>query len=461
MGMGTGTGTNSSSGGGAGSSASGGATAPSAMAAPDGGLGADGRIVTECQGFPLTGIKYSPGGTTLPNKCAAFDATLNNPYAVRCIDAMPNFKTQFPGDQYCILPPPPDKGIQIGFHPQGSAYWQQMWAGDFSGYNNPSSDWIVKPNGEITQNYIGPAGSSSANKYYRTQFRMRTGSHHNIITLHSGSSMSGWEPLAGPGVEALPGLFDTSAGSLIGIIGGQQRPDDGNPMTLDKPKDDAGYYLDWPANPTVLFNMHHINPNSVPILREGWVNLWWESDATVLVSWYMGLPSSQLAGLNVAPGATADMHYSWAISGSPHRLIRVFGHRHFWTTDFASWITRSGSTTPEPIYESFNWSEMPTYPYNSEVQNPMFNPSTRSDGAVSGKVTLNPGDTLHFNCHIVYTDARAAMNSNAPMPETNGALHFANEAFKAEMCIEYGQIQGGPIGLPSNDSSPIPDFAKQ
>ena len=46
-------------------------------------------IAPNCQGFPLEGLQYSPGGSALPNKCVPFDVTTNNPYAVRCIDAIP------------------------------------------------------------------------------------------------------------------------------------------------------------------------------------------------------------------------------------------------------------------------------------------------------------------------------------------------------------------------------------
>src|SRR5688572_27964352 len=56
-----------------------------------------GAIPEECQGFPLAGLKYSPGGEVLPNVCEPFDATTNNPYAVRCIDAYPEFDSGFPG----------------------------------------------------------------------------------------------------------------------------------------------------------------------------------------------------------------------------------------------------------------------------------------------------------------------------------------------------------------------------
>src|SRR5262249_16259889 len=113
--------------------------------APRAGLGPDGRILSECQSFALVGLKYTPGGSVLPNKCGPFDPTTNNPYAVRCIDAMPSYKTRFPGDQYCVLPPPPDQGIQVGLHPQGQSYWDQMWAGDYSGYDNPAADWVLQP----------------------------------------------------------------------------------------------------------------------------------------------------------------------------------------------------------------------------------------------------------------------------------------------------------------------------
>jgi hypothetical protein len=73
---------------------------------------------------------------------------------------------------------------------------------------------------------------------------------------------------------------------------------------------------------------------------------------------------------------------------------------------------------------------------------------------------LNPGDQLHFNCHIDYTDQRAATNPNAPTPESNGPLRFANETFKAEMCLLYGNSTG-QLGFPAADASPLPSFAAQ
>jgi hypothetical protein len=94
------------------------------------------------------------------------------------------------------------------------------------------------------------------------------------------------------------------------------------------------------------------------------------------------------------------------------------------------------------------------------VTNPTPNAATRTDGAASGIVMLEKGDQLHFNCHIDYTNARAATNPNAPSPEANGTLKFADETFKAEMCLLYGNTTGQLL-FPSPDSSPLPAFATQ
>jgi hypothetical protein len=414
-------------------------------------------IPTACQGFPLEGLKFSPGGTVLPNKCMPYHPTTNNPYAVRCIDAIPGFKTQYPGDEYCILPPPPELGMQVGLHPQGDVdtYWQKIWAGDYSAYTNPPDKWAIEPGGEMTQNYRGHSTNTEPKNYYRTYFRMRTGSHHNIITMHESTDPDGW--IEGVG-DALPGLFDSSSGAIQGVLGGQQRPDDSTPYSLEKPPEDAGLYLTFPANIRIIFNMHHFNFTDKTIVREGWSNIWFEQDATVKASWYMGLAPLQLIGLSLSPNQTADYHYAWSVAGDV-RLIRVFGHRHFWTPNFSTWIERAGGQT-ELVYQSYDWQDMPTYRYDSVVKNPPLDPMGKTDGAVSGVTMLHAGDKLHFNCHITFTDAHAATDEDAPTPRELGTLRFANQAYTGEMCIQFGNVSGGSLGLPGEDSVAVPDFAK-
>jgi hypothetical protein len=69
-----------------------------------------------------------------------------------------------------------------------------------------------------------------------------------------------------------------------------------------------------------------------------------------------------------------------------------------------------------------------------------------------------PGQKIHFNCHIVYTDERAK-SEGPPMPSEKGTLRFANEAFTAEMCILFGSTTNVQLLSPSVDSSKLPDFA--
>jgi hypothetical protein len=253
-------------------------------------------------------------------------------------------------------------------------------------------------------------------------------------------------------------LFDASSGAVIGVLGGQQRADDSTPVTLEAPPEDEGVYLTFPTNPAIIFNMHHFNITDGPILREGWSNIWWQENATTAAVWYMGLEPTQVIGLSVGPNMTADYQYVWDI-GADTRLLRVFGHRHFWTTNFSSWIERAGGET-ELAYQSYDWSDMPTYRYDSVVKNPELSPDAKTDGALSGVVMLHAGDKLHFNCHIEFTDTRKALDEHAPSPSQIGTLRFANEAYNGEMCIQFGNVVGPSLGLPGIDTSPLPDFAK-
>ncbi|MEY4578141.1 MAG: hypothetical protein RL701_2844, partial [Pseudomonadota bacterium] len=413
-----------------------------------GGAGAAGGGVNDpaaCRGFSFEGLVYSPGGEVLPNKCMPYNATTNNPYAVRCIDAWPWYKTQFPGDQFCILPPPPDKGLQYGVHPQGKQWFAQVSKGDMSGYAKPSAEWIMKAGDEVEMNYQTGATNTKPQNFYRNNVRMRPGSHHMIISTSDASMpqerWTGGSPA---------GLFSGTS------LPGAQRPDENAPKSMEKPKEDEGLYSLLPANPGITFDMHHFNATGGDILKEAWTNLWWESDARVQTKGILGLELSQVATMAIAPGSTTDFHYSWNID-SPIRLVTAFGHRHAWTSNFSSWIENKDGKL-DIVYQSFAWTDEPTYRYDSITQNPVPTPDKRVDGAFTGILTLQPGQKLHFNCHIEYTEERAKAQ-NAPSPAKIGTLHFANEAFTAEMCILFGSTAGTALPTPAIDVSKLPDFA--
>jgi hypothetical protein len=396
----------------------------------------------ETQGLKLEGLMYSPGGTMLPHPCEPFDPTTNNPYAVRCVDAWPSYDSGFLGDEYCILPPPPDKGVQIGVHPQGKQWFEQVSQGDMSGYTSASGQFVMPAGAEGEVNYITGATNPAAGNYYRSYVRMRSGSHHMIV-YHGPSSAA--QEVWGPGGPQLGGQ---------NRVPGAQRPDQNTPVTLEKPAEDAGLYSVFPAMPSVTYNMHHFNSTDQMILRENWTNLWWETeDATTEL-----LPISGIdIGIIVTPGQTVDLHNVYQIS-QPTRVVDLFGHRHVWTPNFSAWVERPGGET-EIVYQSFDWFDQPTYRYDSIAQNPAPAPDARTDGAKSGQLVLQPGESLHFNCHIAFTDARAAAEG-APMPAEVGVLRFANEAFTGEMCILFGTTAGVRVPTMARSASPPKDFAQ-
>lgn len=404
-------------------------------------------ITKDCQGFPLEGLTHSPGGNVLPNKCAPFHATTNNPYAVRCVDAWPWFKTDYMGDQFCVLPPTPGQGIQLGHHPQGEddAWFKAVSMGDMSGYEKQAipPGWLLEPAAEEERN-INIRHSNEGGNYWRTYNRMRGGSHHMISSTTTSTDTFKW----GPGSPEI--------GGGGGRVPGSQRTDDNTPGSMDVPEEDVGLYSAISPNVTVVYNMHHFNPTDKPILKEAWQNLWWTKDAKQQVGGVGGLAFDQVAGVFAQPGEIVDVHYSKSIPGDV-RVITLFGHRHAWTTNFSVWVER-GSAEPEIIYQSFDWFDEPTYQYNSQVKNPVPAWKNRADGAHSGILNLKAGDELHFNCHIEYTAERAKEENSPVTPQQNGPLRFANEAFTAEMCILFGGAVGSS-GSPVREGAP-PDFAK-
>jgi hypothetical protein len=388
---------------------------------------------------------HSPGGDVLPNKCEAYHATLNNPWAVRCVDAWPWFKTKFPGDNYCVLPPDPQKGIQLGHHPQGEydAWFKAVSQGDMSGYDNIPDDWSLEPGQEEERN-INIRHMNAGGKYDRTNTRMRGGSHHMIASA----------------VDAPGTTFVWSLGSPEGLftgrgVPGAQRPDENSPQSIKIPKENEGLYGTIAENATITYNMHHFNSTDRTILKEAWQNIWWSDNPATPIGSINGLPLEEVAEVFAYPGDINDMHYGYTVPGDL-RILGVFGHRHAWTTNFSAWVVRGGKE--EVIYQSFDWFDEPTFQYNSEVKNPALNTAERQDAAHTGILELKAGDELHFNCHIEYTDQRAMEEKSPVTPAQNGPLRFANEAFTAEMCILFG----GGVGATGTMTrlGPPPDFAK-
>jgi hypothetical protein len=366
----------------------------------------------------------------LPDTCKPFDSLTNNPHAIRCIDAMPEFATKFPGDDYCILPPPPELGFQIGVHPLGhDEYWERMWAGDFSFYDDPAvtAAYEVAPGAETVQNYDAVIAAAIDNRFfYRRQFRGRYGSHHGMVRFASlPVTEDGWQD---------NGEVQLFSPEII-TLNNAHLDYPQHSLELSSEERGVGYPT---AGTGAFFNLHHFNASTQTLLRENWVNAWYvpAEQVTKEALYFVGQ-----APVNYPPGMVLDSQASITATAET-QVLSMVAHRHAWTTRLHAWVVRQGSTAEALVYDSNDWGDMPTYSYNSTVTNPP--PGNGMDGATSGPLVLHAGDVLHFNCHVDTTAARAAeIGAEAP----SAPLRFGNQAFAAEMCLLNGHTTGARLGF--------------
>jgi hypothetical protein len=386
-----------------------------------------------CQGFPVLGLKYSPGGTVLPNTCKPFDPVTNNPFAVRCVDADPAYVTGFTGDDSCILPPSPEHGTQLGFHPQPDGYWDRMWAKDLSAYKDAAAvaDFLIQPGDERVQNFNTTSRNADAHHFYRIDLRMRPGSHHftSFRTATVGSP-DGWDK---------SDTSDSLAGIGSGIFYNAIRPFSDRPAaSLEVPDEAQGLGVALASSQGLTLQVHHINLTELPILRELWVNLWWIPDGEIKNEVSEG---DYLAPTDIPAGAVVDTSGSFAPTEDT-RILSLAGHRHAWTTRFNAWVERADGVKEE-VYDSFSWKEPPQYQYDAITTNPVADPASEVDGASSGPLVIHAGDQLKFNCHVENTTEQA-LRAGAPSTKLTD-LAFGNQAFAAEMCILNSEFVGAPI----------------
>ncbi|HET8932073.1 MAG TPA: hypothetical protein VFN67_01475 [Polyangiales bacterium] len=372
------------------------------------------ELPKECVGFEVKGLTESPGGSVLPNKCAPFDGTRNNPYAIRCIDADPSYKTDYAGDEFCILPPKAELGTQVHVGPADMAKPGTFKLG--SGEEENTMYWVNSHNDE--DHY-----------YYRTNWRMRPGSHHMIINISDDDHADGWAAdLEGAGADARnvgATGFDTSGKSRG--FGGSQRPDLDRPQSvLEVPPENVGIGALLKANQQFSFNLHHLNTSDHPVLREAWVNVWYMDKAEVTKEMRGLAASGSPKDVAIPAKQRTVLKYRCDVEADS-RIITMNGHRHAHTDRFSVWVKKKSGEEIR-AYESFNWEDMPTFQYDSISTNPMANVDKHVDGASSGMLEVSEGDEVHFLCDI---------NNTLDVP-----LKFANEAIDGEMCILFGSYIG-------------------
>ena len=314
-----------------------------------------------------------------------------------------NLHSGYPGDDYCIPPPPDGKGIQIHFGPKN--------------YADPAevAKYLMKPGDEFNAYGLATIPDGGDHWYNYVQIRMRPGSHHLINTLVSGTASTPDGYVAGSiGCPGTPvGSFPGTQNLIRNMPpGGKQAPEN------------VGIGSELPANVRLCMNHHAYNFDSdTPILREIWINVWFvdaaevtqkTSTVTITAGPYQGIPPHTMKVLTTTS----------TVSGSG-RIINLFGHRHAATDRFAVW------KNDNLVYDSWNWDESVAYDYDSITTNPAPNPPAKTDGATSGMLPVVAGDKIKIECDV----------NN----KTDNTLTFKNELYTGEMCILFGASVGTAI----------------
>jgi hypothetical protein len=270
---------------------------------------------------------------------------------------------------------------------------------------------VLEPGEETNMYFDAVSGNDEPVYFYYRQYRMRSGSHHMIISESSGG-------LGG-------GLGEFGGGRRLG--GSQNHAKDNPDMGIVAPENEGvGVPLD-PKVPLTV-NLHYINTTDAPVLQETWINFWYKDEAEVTDEAHeMFLLGS--VSFAVQPGENTTLGpYGCDVSGSG-RILSMYGHRHANADRFSAWRIRNGQR--ELIYESLDWLEPLVLEYNSVVQNATPLREMGIEGGHSGVLDLQPGDRLEWECHVVN--------------QSDGVLRFTNETFDGEMCILIGDTVGTTV----------------
>jgi hypothetical protein len=304
----------------------------------------------------------------------------------------------FVGDEYCLLPPSPEAGVQIHIGPRD--YKDAAEVAKFS----------IEPNTEFLNSVLGHIPLTEEHWWNHIMISMRPGSHHWIMSQVAG--------------QPEEGFYDdqqcANASSVGGLAGGQNLIVDNPPLGIPAPENE-GMGSNIQPNASVCVNLHSYNFETTTQLREFWINLYY-IDKSKVSQRTGGIGMVGGFGLNLPPGQSTTLMYE-SSAPSDGRIIQIFGHRHAWTPRMAAWLN------DELIYDSWDWRESVTFNYDSITTNPPINTEGMTDGAKSGPISLKAGDRLKYACFI-----------------ENGSdqtLRFKNELKGGEMCNLWGRTVGG------------------
>ncbi len=367
--------------------------------APSGAAGAAGNVPEPPEMEPTEPAPTSGGeAPRFPDACAERRASWHAP----CSDDPDpcGLSSGYPGDEYCLLPPPEGKGVQIHFGPKD--------------YDDPAEieKFVLEPGEEFNSYGVVHIPTTEERWYNYVKLSMRPGSHHVINQVIQGQPPEGFTT----------GGQTCDNATIGGFTGTQTLILESPPQGIPAPENE-GLGRSLPGNASLCQNYHRYNFTDQPQISEIWYNVWFvdEADVTQRASGVMVL-AGPFAG--IAPGAREIVTRTTMVGGEG-RIVSLFGHRHAATERFAVWLNE------DLIYDSWDWVESRVFNYDSITENSAPDPAAMMDGAASGIIDVKSGDAIKVECHVNNT--------------TDQTLRFRNELYTGEMCILFGSSVGTGI----------------
>lgn len=308
----------------------------------------------------------------------------------------------YEGDEYCLKPPKAGEGIQIHFGP--------------TNYFDPNQTKLyeLQPGDEFDDSMLANVPLPEDRFWYRVTAHARPTAHHWTST---GARRGGKETVYSEdttcGGSALP--------EVNAFRDSRNRIYDQPPQGIPAPENEGlGYPI--AADSSVCVTMHAYNFTDKPQLRELWVNLYFIDEADI----------TQKAGTirmtgglraTLPPGQQQETTISGMFPG-PGRILQLGGERHRWTPRLAAWLN------DDLIYDSHDWLESVSFNFDSLTMNPPIDGT--NDGALSGIVEFQAGDTLKYTCFV---------NNQSDIPLTP-RTSFAD----GEVCNLWGITVGASLG---------------
>ena len=153
----------------------------------------------------------------------------------------------------------PSNGMQVGLHPHGDVdtYWQQVWAGDYERLHQSAGRVgdraRRRDDAELPRPLDQHRGEELLPHVLPHAHRLAPQHHHDARVgrarrLDRRASATRCRVSSTPRSGADPGRARRPAAPRRQHAG-----------TLEKPPEDKGLYLVFPAKPSIIYNMHHFN----------------------------------------------------------------------------------------------------------------------------------------------------------------------------------------------------------